>query len=120
MQQQYSDTELEALLEQSGYEESGISEIETPEVKPAPAVEPKTEVVKEEKSGISKPKDPAVHVIQSVSEPSFRVKQTKTGQGTTAVKSADEAEKNADVQALKRKAKQLQYLLEEQSEESEK
>ena len=59
-------------------------------------------------------------MIQSVTEPSFRVKQTKTGQGTTAIKKAEDAERNADVQVLKRKAKQLQYLLEEQSEEAEK
>lgn len=117
--------ELEALLEQGGYEESGLFDANQeqtalqPETGTAPA-EKKPAAAKDEKSGISKPKDPAVHVIQSVSEPSFRVKQTKTGQGITAVKSADEAEKNADVQTLKRKAKQLQYLLEEQSEESEK
>ena len=35
-------------------------------------------------------------------------------------KKAEDAERNADVQVLKRKAKQLQYLLEEQSEEAEK
>lgn len=110
--------ELESLLEQTGsYDEDGIaSSAEEPAaVKPNASEKPA-----ENSSGISKPKNPTVHVIQSVTEPSFRVKQTKTGQGTTAAKSAEEKEKNADVQALKRKAKQLQYLLEEQSEEAEK
>ena len=119
--------ELEALLEQgdssfgSQEDESIASSQETPE--PSVADAEKTGPAKQaepQSSGISKPQNPTVHVIQSVTEPSFRVKQTKTGQGTTAIKKAEDAERNADVQVLKRKAKQLQYLLEEQSEEAEK
>lgn len=119
--------ELEALLEQGGSsfdsqeDESIASSQETPE--PSVADAEKTGPAKQaepQSSGISKPQNPTVHVIQSVTEPSFRVKQTKTGQGTTAIKKAEDAERNADVQVLKRKAKQLQYLLEEQSEEAEK
>lgn len=109
--------ELEALLEQGGSyagEETSVPAEESPSEKTETAEKDS------ENSGLSKPKTPAVHVIQSVTEPSFRVKQTKSGQGTTAAKSAEEKEKNADVQALKRKARQLQYLLEEQSEEAEK
>lgn len=119
--------ELEALLEQGGSsvdsqeDESIASSQETPE--PSVADAEKTGPAKQaepQSSGISKPQNPTVHVIQSVTEPSFRVKQTKTGQGTTAIKKAEDTERNADVQVLKRKAKQLQYLLEEQSEEAEK
>ena len=112
--------ELEALLGDGlpAYEE-GITA--ATEEKSQPAEPEKCEYSKndESSSGVSKPKNPTVHVIQNVNEPSFRVKQTKTGQGTTALKKAEDAEKNADVQALKRKAKQLQYLLEEQSDKSE-
>ena len=119
--------ELEALLEQGGSSvdspenEAVASAEETPE--PSVADAEKTGPAKQaepQSSGISKPQNPTVHVIQSVTEPSFRVKQTKNGQGTTAIKKAEDAERNADVQVLKRKAKQLQYLLEEQSEEAEK
>lgn len=109
--------ELEALLEQDGLaaEGEGLASAGESSAPEKPAESAKTE---SSSSGISKPSTPVVHVIQSVTEPSFRVKQTKTGQGTTAAKSAEEKERNADVQALKRKAKQLQYLLEEQSEEA--
>ena len=117
--------ELEALLEQgevpASSEEQKIVHVE-PEPEPQPEADSKASEKNKEApvSGVSKPANPSVHVIQSVNEPSFRVKQNKNGRGTTAVKNADEADKNADVQILKRKAKQLHYLLEEQSEESEK
>lgn len=117
--------ELEALLEQGDYISSESPDEEQNEE--TAAAEAKSneglageENNKTEPSGISKPKEPVTHVIQSVTEPSFRVKQTKSGHGKTAVKAASETEKNAEVQALKRKAKQLQYLLEEQSEDSKK
>ena len=117
--------ELEALLEQGGGFPAEEEDVQTePEPKPEPEADVKTDEGKENKeppaSGVSKPANPTVHVIQSVNEPSFRVKQSKNGRGTTAVKNAEDADKNADVQILKRKAKQLHYLLEEQSEESEK
>ena len=107
--------ELEALL-QGSYTNPTVVEEAVAEV---PAAEDKS--AKEEPvSAVSKPKDPVTHVIQSVNEPSFRVKQNKNGQGTSAVKNTSEASKDAELQALKRKAKQLQYLLDEQSEEGEK
>jgi len=121
--------ELEALLEQGGGlvppAEEEVAQAE-PEPQPEPEHQPESDSKTSENNnespapGVSKPANPTVHVIQSVNEPSFRVKQNKNGRGTTAVKNADEADKNADVQILKRKAKQLHYLLEEQSEESEK
>lgn len=118
--------ELEALLESGGYENTGIAEVEEEPLPPpaevAAPVEEKTEVVSSEPapSGVSTPANPkqtVVNVIQTVSEPSIRVKQNATGQGTSAVKNTSDASKESEVQALKRKAKQLQYLLEEQGED---
>ena len=142
--------ELEALLEGgTGYfpEETEIAERteepapvepqplaeETEEPKPeepaAPASsEEKPEVAKTEdpagegepSGGVSKPSKPVVQVIQSVNEPSIRVKQNSIGQGKNAVKNTGDASKESEVQALKRKAKQLQYLLEDQDKDGEK
>ena len=101
--------ELEDLL--SGKTLEGTENVEEPK---------ETEIVKVEEA-VSKPKTPVTHIIQSVNEPSLRVKQNKSGQGKSAsVKNTNEASKEAEIQALKRKAKQLQYLLEEQKEEGEK
>lgn len=126
--------ELEATLEQNEFAPVPLSEepekievAEEPvkseavaEKSEAAASAPPPAVPSSPSSGISKPAAPVTHVIQSVNEPSFRVRQTGNGQGMTAAKSAAEAEKNADVQALRRKAKQLQYLLDEQTEETKK
>ncbi|MCR4821349.1 MAG: tetratricopeptide repeat protein [Treponema sp.] len=84
--------------------------------------EEKTENPAEDKGKplVSKPAQPNVNIIQSVSDTSIRVKQNKGGQGASAAKNASDNSKNADIQALKRKAQQLEYLLEEQKEEGEK
>lgn len=132
-------SELEALLEQGGYavqEPEGVVaaeeapvEAEKPqpelaETQPSPAAasEAPQETAKSEpsSSGVSKPSNPNVHIIQSVSEPSIRVKQNQSGQGTTAVKNTGDGAKDTEVYSLKRKAKQLQYLLEDQTEDGEK
>lgn len=118
--------ELEALLggDGAGVDEAtalAATESTTPaEEKPAETAAVSETPSSDSSSGVSKPKNPVTHVIQSVNEPSFRVKQTQSGRGTSAVKSAGDSSKEAEVQALKRKAKQLQYLLEEQSEDGEK
>ena len=122
-------SELEALLESGGYDSEGTVLAETEEGAPAPAQAEELVVVPAEKGeelskteenavlAVSKPANPTVQVIQSVSEPSIRVKQNSIGQGTAAVKNTGEASKEAELQALKRKAKQLQYLLEDQNED---
>lgn len=121
--------ELEALLETGEYplsegtaaeeavaaaEPEQKKEVSDENAKPAePAAESSA-------TAVTKPKQPTVNIIQSVTESSIRVKQNKAGQGTSAVKNTTENSKEAEVQALKRKAKQLQYLLEDQAEDGEK
>ncbi|MBQ9207188.1 MAG: hypothetical protein IJ158_10835 [Treponema sp.] len=122
--------ELEALLEGGGYpvesteiavaEEAPVQQqVESAPVAQEPA--PPTPAVAEKpaSSGVSTPENPkqtAVQIIQNVNETSIRVKQNASGQGTSAVKNTGESSKEAEIQALKRKAKQLQYLLEDQDE----
>jgi len=111
--------ELEALLEACP-EEEGLALVEEPVVEAV--AEPVPEVVKSDEKTplVTKPKNPVVNVIQSVNESSIRVKQTGKGQGTSAVKNTSDATREIGLQALKRKAKQLQYLLDEKEEGSEK
>ena len=104
--------ELEALLE------SGSYSAEAPEVFEA-ADEPSVEnVVSGQKdgegSGVSKPVNPMIQIIQSVNEPSVRVRQNPGGQGAAAVRASEP--KVDEIRALKRKAGQLRYILEEQAE----
>lgn len=113
--------ELEALLEEGVVEEDGVIVIpEKVVVEKTPVeVEEKTVVVEPSKqkktsSVVTKPKEPVVNIIQSVSESSIRVKQNETGLGTSAAKQSTGSSRDASVQNLKRKAKQLQYLLDEQ------
>ena len=114
--------ELEALLQSGGYaEEEPVVEVaeKAPVVEPAPVpVEEKPAVTSSVTVPI-KPKQTTVNIIQNVSESSLKVKQNASGHGTSAVKNSGDSAKEAEVQALKRKAKQLQYLLEgqEQTEE---
>ncbi len=128
--------ELEALLEERGAEEDGI--IAIPEkltvVKESDAVVEKTPAAKTEEitvvtdtsktkktsSVVTKPKEPIVNIIQSVSESSIRVRQNETGLGASAAKGPSGSSKNSGVQSLKRKAQQLQYLLDEQEKGGEK
>ena len=128
--------ELEALLEEGGVpvEETEIV-IEEPKIeeKTVPAeVQPEVTKTEEPKPEETKPatteetvkaepkKTAPVNVIQNVNESSIRVKKNSNGRGTSAPKSSSGSNSNADVQALKRKAKQLQYLLDEQAEEDSK
>ena len=70
-------------------------------------------------AGVSTPASPKqtqAQIIQNVSDSSFRVKQNPSGQGTSAAKNTGKSSNDSDIQALKRKAKQLKYLLEEQNE----
>ena len=118
--------ELEALLEQGGAlpaepepEPSAVTEpsesAESGENPGEPAASPEPE--KGAPGGVSKPEKPNVQIIQSVNEPSIRVKQNPGGQGTSAVKNTNASSKDTELHTLKRKAKQLQYLLEDQQTE---
>ncbi|WP_296320530.1 tetratricopeptide repeat protein [Treponema sp. UBA3813] len=126
--------ELEALLESDGFdlqhedetgivvaeEPSGVSgknagKAETPESSQlAGSPSEKTDSQGKPDSQVEKAAQP-ITIIQSVSESSIRVKQNPSGSGTSAVTPASDASKSSDLQMLKRKAKQLQYLLNEQS-----
>ena len=107
--------ELEALLEE-------VPPAEELAVVEEPVAEPVVEAVKTNEKAplVTKPQNPVVNVVQSVSESSIRVKQNGTGQGTSAFKNTSDATREVGVQALKRKAKQLQYLLDEKEEGAEK
>lgn len=123
--------ELEALLEQGGalpaepeqpFEPEVPAETEpsksaapdeTKQEQPPASVQPGNGVP----GGVSKPEKPNVQIIQSVNEPSIRVKQNPGGKGTSAVNNSNASSKDMELHALKRKAKQLQYLLEDQQSE---
>lgn len=118
--------ELEALLEQGGAlpaepepEPSAVTEpsesAESGENPGERAASPEPE--KGAPGGVSKPEKPNVQIIQSVNEPSIRVKQNPGGQGTSAVKNTNASSKDTELHTLKRKARQLQYLLEDQQTE---
>ncbi|MBR4600712.1 MAG: outer membrane protein assembly factor BamD [Treponema sp.] len=122
--------ELEALLEDGLVEEGGLiapsEEVSVVKEKVTEKAASKTEAEvektvaadnskqKKTSSTVTKPKEPVVNIIQSVSESSIRVRQNETGLGTSAAKNNSGSSKDSGVQALKRKAKQLQYLLDEQ------
>lgn len=118
--------ELEALLE--GVDPILVYDDEEPETPAPPA--PETPAVQAQAAAPEKTSSPNVYikqtgstdVIQSVNESSIRVKKTaKTPASSSSASKSSSADApvtatNAEVQALKRKAKQLQYLLDEQAE----
>ena len=120
--------ELEELLE--GGEQPAITEPEPEEENKngtesqaeAKKEEPKTSESKQEEpksSGVSKPASPNTQIIQSVTEPSLRVKQNENGSGTSAAKTqTDSNSKDNELRALKRKARQLKYILDDQEKKS--
>ena len=123
-------TELKVDVKQGAAEQAQEPKIETASQEPSAgkteaAGEANTEVAENSPaettpqanaspSAPSRPKQATVDIIQNVSESSIRVKKDNNGMGTSASKAPTNGNSNADVQALKRKARQLQYLLEDQ------
>lgn len=115
--------ELEALLEDGGHPARGTEMPPAAEAAAGSVTEAPVQAEITVSSGWSaslSPRQFSDSIIQDVGDPAIRDRQNQSGAGASAVRNTGDSSKEAEFHALKRKARQLQYLLEEQDEEDSK